>query len=68
MWRDANIFTTTTKAALAWTEALTHPKTLRISDEDHNHSREAFSQSELTFLTVTIATINARNGLRWRVT
>jgi AhpD family alkylhydroperoxidase len=63
VWRDASIFTAREKAALAWTEALTHPTPLGINDEDYNNSTEEFSQSELTFLTVTIATINAWNRI-----
>jgi len=61
VWRDAGHFTAREKAALAWTGALTHPTPLGISDEAYKNLTEEFSESDLTFLTVAIATINASN-------
>jgi AhpD family alkylhydroperoxidase len=63
VWRDASIFTAREKAALAWTEELTHPTSTGISDEAYNNSTEEFSGGDLTFLTVAIATINAWNRI-----
>jgi AhpD family alkylhydroperoxidase len=63
VWREAGIFTAREKAALAWTEELTHPTSTGISDEAYKNSTEEFSRSDLAFLTVAIATINAWNRI-----
>ena len=61
VWRDAGIFSARERAALAWTEALTHVTPAGVSDEAYNHAAKEFTESELAFLTVAIGTINFWN-------
>ena len=63
VWRDAGVFTAREMAALAWTEALTHVTPFGVSDEDFADARKEFSESELVFLTVAVASINAWNRI-----
>jgi AhpD family alkylhydroperoxidase len=63
VWRDAGIFSARERAALAWTEALTHVTPAGVSDEAYNQAAKEFTESELAFLTVAIGTINAWNRI-----
>ncbi|MFG1477908.1 carboxymuconolactone decarboxylase family protein [Xanthobacter sp. V4C-4] len=68
-WRDSGLFSARERAALAFTEELTHLHAEAASDEAWAAVRAEFTQDEALFLTVTIATINAWNrigiGLRF---
>ena len=63
VWRDAGVFSAREMAALAWTEALTHVTPTGVSDEAYRGVCEELADSELAFLTVAIASINAWNRI-----
>src|SRR6185437_14941389 len=50
-------------AALAWAEALARLPGGTVSDEVHTRARAHFSESELMWLSVAVANINAWNRL-----
>lgn len=62
-WREANLFTSRERAALAWTEALTELTRHQVSDELYEATRKHFSEQELADLTYAITLINAWNRL-----
>ena len=68
VWRETPQFSPRERAALAWTEALTHLSD-GVSDEVYEQARAAFSDEELTYLTSAVASINVWNRLgvayRW---
>jgi AhpD family alkylhydroperoxidase len=68
VWREAPLFSTRERAALAWTEALTLV-TDGVSDEVYAQASAEFSAKELAYLTSAIASINVWNrlgvGYRW---
>ena len=68
VWREAPLFSSRERAALAWTEALTL-LTQGVSDEVYAQARAEFSEQELAYLTSAIASINVWNRLgvayRW---
>ncbi|MEM5295758.1 carboxymuconolactone decarboxylase family protein [Burkholderia sp. JPY481] len=61
VWRESNLFTPRERAALAWTEALTHISPLGVSDEIYDRVRTQFSEKELSDLTFQVMSINAWN-------
>jgi AhpD family alkylhydroperoxidase len=63
VWRDAGAFSEREMAALAWTEALTGVTPAGVSDDAYRDVSEAFGESELTFLTAAVASINAWNRI-----
>jgi len=67
-WREAATFSARERAALAWTEALTHVAK-GVSDEVFAEVSAEFSEKELAYLTAAIASINLWNRLgvayRW---
>jgi AhpD family alkylhydroperoxidase len=68
VWREAPIFSSRERAALAWTEALTFlPE--GVSDEVYADARREFSETELLYLTSAAASINTWNrfgaAYRW---
>jgi AhpD family alkylhydroperoxidase len=63
VWRDAGVFSSREMAALAWTEELTHVTQAGVDDEAYNNATREFAESELTFLTAAIASINAWNRI-----
>ena len=67
VWREAPLFSSRERAALAWTEALTL-LTQGVSDEVYAQARTEFSEQELTYLTSAIASINVWNrfGVAYR--
>ena len=69
VWREAPQFSPRERAALAWTEALTL-LTGGVSDEVYEQARAEFSDTELTYLTSAVASINAWNrfGVAYRWT
>src|SRR3954462_12339375 len=61
IWRESPLFTAKERAALAWTEALTHIAPTGISDELYAQAREHFTEKELSTLTFRVMGINAWN-------
>ena len=68
VWREAPIFSARERAALAWTEALTLLPD-GFGDEVYAQAQSEFSETELTYLTSAIASINVWNrfgaAYRW---
>jgi len=62
-WHDAGVYSEREKTALTWTELLTHIAPDGVPDEDYEDAKAQFSDEEIVFLTVTIATINAWNRI-----
>ena len=62
-WQDTPFFTPRERAALAWTEALTNIQQGHASDDVYEEVRPAFTEEELTRLTLSIAYINAWNRI-----
>jgi AhpD family alkylhydroperoxidase len=69
VWREAPLFSSRERAALAWTEALTL-LSAGVSDEVYAQAAAEFSEKELAYLTSAIASINVWNrlGVAWRWT
>ncbi|HET7885463.1 MAG TPA: carboxymuconolactone decarboxylase family protein [Bradyrhizobium sp.] len=69
VWREVSQFSARERAALAWTEALT-VRSDGVSDQIYEEVRAEFSDSELTYLTSAIASVNAWNvfGVAYRWT
>jgi AhpD family alkylhydroperoxidase len=63
VWRDTGVFSARERAALAWTEALTHLTPAGISEEEYKSAGKELAESELLFLTAAIASINAWNRI-----
>ena len=63
VWREAGVFSEREFAALAWTETMNAVTPDSATDEAYSALLAHFSQSEATFLTIAIATINAWNRL-----
>jgi AhpD family alkylhydroperoxidase len=62
-WRESPLFNVRERAALAWTEALTHlPETL-APDDVYAALAEAFSEKERVAVTMVIVTINSWNRI-----
>ena len=68
VWREAPLFSPRERAALAWTEALTLLPG-GVSDDVYTQASAEFSETELTYLTSAIASINTWNrfgaAYRW---
>lgn len=68
VWREAPIFSPRERAALAWTEALTLLPD-GFGDEVYAQAQNEFSETELTYLTSAVASINVWNrfgaAFRW---
>ncbi|WP_295142144.1 carboxymuconolactone decarboxylase family protein [uncultured Reyranella sp.] len=62
-WEEAGIFSERECAALAWAETLTRLVGHSVPDQAYEAVRLHFSEEEVTFLSVSIATINAWNRL-----
>lgn len=62
-WDECPYYTDRERAALAWTEAVTHLVPARVPDAVYERVREQFSEREVADLTVLLATINAWNRL-----
>jgi len=63
VWRESPGYTDRERAALAWTEAVTHLTDGHVSDEVFAAVRPHFSDKELADLTLAVAAINAWNRL-----
>jgi AhpD family alkylhydroperoxidase len=62
-WREAPFYSERERAALEWTEALTHIAQNHAPDEVYERVRAQFSDREVADLTWAIAAINAWNRL-----
>jgi AhpD family alkylhydroperoxidase len=61
-WRETPFFTDRERAALAWTEAVTHISN-GVTDQLYEEARQQFSEKELVDLTWAVAAINAWNRM-----
>jgi alkylhydroperoxidase family enzyme len=68
VWREAPIFSARERAALAWTEALTCLPD-GVGEGVYAEASREFSETELTYLTSAVASINVWNrfgaAFRW---
>ncbi|RZN08199.1 alkylhydroperoxidase [Bradyrhizobium genosp. SA-3] len=68
VWREAPIFSARERAALAWAEALTRLPG-GVSEEVYSDATREFSETEVTYLTSAVASINVWNrfgaAYRW---
>jgi AhpD family alkylhydroperoxidase len=62
-WRVSEYFTDRERAALAWTESLTHVDQTHAPDEDYTPLEACFSDVEISDLTFAIALMSAFNRL-----
>lgn len=62
-WRDSALFSARERAALAWTEALTHLTGGDVPDKVYREAGSVFSAEELAALTSAVVTINAWNRI-----
>ncbi len=70
IWRESPLFSARERAALAWTETLTHLPPTGVPDSAYEAVRAAFSEKEVVDLTHAIMGINAWNrmGVAFRTT
>ncbi len=62
-WEESPFYSERERAALAWTEAVTHVSDSHVPDDLYNEARKQFTEKELADLTLAVATINAWNRL-----
>jgi len=62
-WRESPLYTPRERAALAWTEALTHIAETHAPDEIYEEARAHFSDKDVVDLTFLIGLINLYNRL-----
>lgn len=62
-WQETPFYTDRERAALLWTEVLTHLPSEDVADEVYDLVREQFSEKELVDLTMAIVAINGWNRL-----
>ncbi|MCV0350696.1 MAG: carboxymuconolactone decarboxylase family protein [Nitratireductor sp.] len=62
-WRESPLYTGRERAALAWTECLTHISDGPVEDALYNEMLEHFSEQELVQLTVLVGLINVWNRI-----
>ena len=60
-WRESPLFGPRERAALGWTEALTHLPRGGVPDDLYEHVRTQFSEKELSDLTYVLMSINGWN-------
>ncbi|MGO4762680.1 carboxymuconolactone decarboxylase family protein [Cupriavidus sp. 2KB_3] len=63
IWRESTLFSPRERAALAWTEALTHLPAGGVPDDIYERVRTQYSEKELSDLTFLVGAINAWNRL-----
>jgi len=63
IWRESPLFSPRERAALAWTEVLTHLPEHGVPDDIYEQVRAQLSEKELSDLSFAIMTINAWNRL-----
>jgi len=68
-WRESPAFSDRERAALNWTEKLTHIAEAGAPDDDYEELKRHFDETEIAYLTLAIGAINIWNrvqvGLRW---
>ncbi|GHG92675.1 carboxymuconolactone decarboxylase family protein [Comamonas sp. JC664] len=62
-WRESPLYTERERAALAWTEALTHVSQTRAPEEDYAALKPHFTEQEIVHLTLLIGAINTWNRI-----
>ena len=62
-WREAPVFSSRERAALAWAEAVTLVADTHVPDEVYEAARAEFSEQELVDLTMAVVAINGWNRL-----
>jgi AhpD family alkylhydroperoxidase len=62
-WRESSMYTPRERAALAWTEALTHIAETHAPDADFEAVKAQFDDAEIAHLTVLIGAINLWNRI-----
>ena len=62
-WEESRMFTDKERAALLWTESLTHIATDRAEDETYAEVKAHFTDKEMADLTLAVAMINAWNRI-----
>jgi AhpD family alkylhydroperoxidase len=62
-WREAPMFTSKERAALAWAESLTKITSGLVPGDIYNEARKHFSETELIDLTLAVITINGYNRI-----
>ena len=62
-WRETPFFSARERAALAWTETLTHVADTHVPDAEYEAARGEFSEQELVDLTLAIVAINGWNRI-----
>lgn len=63
VWHEAPFYSERERAALAWTEALTHIADGSIEDELYEEVRQHFSEKEIADLSLAVIAINGWNRL-----
>jgi AhpD family alkylhydroperoxidase len=62
-WREAPVYSSRERAALAWTEAVTLLADTHVPDDVYEAARAEFSEQELVDLTMAVVAINSWNRL-----
>ena len=62
-WREAPVYSSRERAALAWTEAVTRVADTHVPDDVYDTARAEFSERELVDLTMAVVAINGWNRL-----
>lgn len=62
-WRESALYSGRERAALEWTECLTHIAQTHAPDDVYNSVRRQFSEKELVDLSIAIGMINLWNRL-----
>ena len=62
-WRESPLFDPRERAALAWTEVLTHIPAEGVPDETYEHVRSELSEKELSDLSFAVMAINGWNRI-----
>jgi AhpD family alkylhydroperoxidase len=62
-WQESGMYTDRERAALAWTESLTHVSETHAPDDVYEEVRRHFNEDELVALTMAIGLINAWNRM-----
>ncbi|SSW67786.1 carboxymuconolactone decarboxylase family protein [Achromobacter agilis] len=63
IWRESTLFSPRERAALAWTEVLTHLPVQGVPDEVYERVRSELSEKEISDLSFAIMSINGWNRL-----
>ena len=63
VWRDTAAFSSRERAALAWSERLSEMGRSHVTDADFEQLGRSLSESEVVYLTIAVAHINAWNRI-----